>query len=98
MLIFHVKCIRKKELELHIKLRGCIIVKILISVLLSLAVSHNIIAEAAPDNNVHLVLDSLDYNDIIPKEFHKTIDLEGIKDNKNLNLTGLDKLNIFILE
>jgi protein-tyrosine phosphatase len=94
MLIFHVKYIRKKELEVHIKLRVGIIVKILIPVFLSLVVSHNITAEATPDNNVHLALDSLDYNDIIPKEFRKTTNLEGIKDNKNLKLIGLDKLNI----
>lgn len=79
---------------MHIKLRICIIVKILIAVFLSLVVSYNVIAEAASDNNIHLVLDSLDYSDIIPKEFRKTTDLEGIKDNKNLKLIGLDKLNI----
>ncbi|NLM44827.1 MAG: phytase [Clostridiales bacterium] len=44
--------------------------------------------------DVNLVVDSPGHVDILPKNFRKTTDLTVIKDNKNLNLTGLDKLNI----
>lgn len=43
---------------------------------------------------VNLVVDSPGHVDILPNNFRKTTDLSIIKDNKNLNLTGLDKLNI----
>lgn len=71
-----------------------IILKVFISAVLLLITSQNIIVQAALENNVHLVLDSLNYNETIPKEFRKTTDLESIKNNKNLKLIGLDKLNI----
>ena len=44
--------------------------------------------------DVNLVVDSPGHVDILPRNFRKTTDLTIIKDNKNLNLTGLDKLNI----
>jgi len=43
---------------------------------------------------VNLVVDSPGNVDALPKNFRKTTDLSIIKDNKSLNLTGLDKLNI----
>lgn len=46
------------------------------------------------DNTVHLVLDLFTPDDTIPKEFRKTTDLTAIKENKNLNLNGLEKLNV----
>lgn len=52
------------------------------------------IGTKASVNDVHLVLDSLKgYNDI-PNNFRKTSDLSKIRDNKTINITGLDKLNI----
>lgn len=75
------------------KLRIPILPIFLLSIFLSFLVSKNISAEIT-NNNVHLVLDSSSYNDILPKNFRKTTDLTTIKDNKNLNLNGLDKLNI----
>jgi hypothetical protein len=78
---------------LYKKLKVPILLTLLISIFLSLLVRTNISAEII-DNNVHIVLDSLDHYDIFPKDFRKTTDLTIIKDNKNLNLSGLDKLNI----
>ena len=75
------------------KLKVPILLTLLISIFLSLLVRKNISAEII-DNNVHIVLDSLAHYDIFPKDFRKTTDLTIIKDNKNLNLSGLDKLNI----
>ncbi|WP_251861691.1 GxGYxYP domain-containing protein [Clostridium sp. Marseille-Q2269] len=50
---------------------------------------------SATDNNnsVNLVLDSQN-NDKIPAKFRKSSDLSNLKGNKNINLTGLDTLNI----
>lgn len=45
-------------------------------------------------NDVHLVVDLLDYVDKLPKNFRKTTNLSVIENNKNINLVGLDKLNI----
>lgn len=45
-------------------------------------------------NDVHLVVDLLEYTDKLPKNFRKTTDLSVVEGNKNLNLAGLDKLNI----
>jgi hypothetical protein len=78
---------------LHKKLKISVLLILLISIFLSFLMSKNIRAEIT-DNNVHLVLDSSGYNDTLPKEFRKTTDLTAIKDNKNLNINGLDKLNI----
>lgn len=51
--------------------------------------------KAQPNNaNVNIILDSLTKKEELPKEFRKTTELSIIKDNKNLNLNGLDKLNI----
>ena len=43
---------------------------------------------------VNLVVDLVGNVDSLPKNFRKTTDLSAIKDMKDLNLTGLDKLNI----
>jgi len=51
-------------------------------------------AKALDDNKVNLILDALSENNVLPKNFRKTTDLTTIKDNKALNLNGLDKLNI----
>lgn len=71
-----------------------ILLILIITIFSSFVVSKNIVSEAFAENNVHLVLDSLTYNNILPRNFRKTSDLTVIKGNKNLNLNGLDKLNI----
>lgn len=60
----------------------------------SITINDYIKAESIQENNVNLVLDTLNYKDSIPKNFRKTTALAAIKDNKNLNLKGMDKLNI----
>ena len=77
-----------------LKISVSILLTFLITIFSSFAVSKSIVAEASDTSNVNLVLDSLTYNDILSKNFRKTSDLTVIKDNKNLNLKGLDKLNI----
>jgi len=67
---------------------------ILIYIISSLTVGSFIKAENIIDNNVNLVIDILDYKESLPKNFRKTTDLSAIKDNKALNLNGMDKLNI----
>jgi protein-tyrosine phosphatase len=67
---------------------------VLISIFLSFGANKNVIAQTPAENNVHLIFDSLGYINVVPREFRKTTDLTAIKDNKNLNLNGLDKLNI----
>ena len=77
------------------KISVSILLILLLTILSSLLlVNKNIVVEAFEVNNVNLVLDSFNYNKIIPKNFRKTSDLTVIKDNKNLNLKGFDKLNI----
>ncbi|WP_242982122.1 MULTISPECIES: GxGYxYP domain-containing protein [unclassified Clostridium] len=63
-------------------------------IFLSFTANNTIITKAAEENNVHLILDSLDYNDVLPKNFRKTSDLSTIQDNKDLNLKGVEQLNI----
>ena len=69
---------------------------ILMVIIFSFAVNKNAIAEmpSDKDNGVHLILDAFKYNNILPKHFRKTTDLAVVKDNKDLDLKGLDKLNI----
>lgn len=71
-----------------------IILTLLMAIFSSLLVTKNIAAEICEDNNVHLILESSNSNRIFPKNFRKTSELSNIKDNKSLNLRGLDKLNI----
>jgi protein-tyrosine phosphatase len=78
---------------LHKKLR--ISVSILLTLLITIFSSFVVgVSSVAQASDVNLVLESLNYNNIIPKNFRKTSDLTIIKDNKNLKLNGLDKLNI----
>jgi hypothetical protein len=72
------------------------IVSILLSIFYFLTIKSGMAqASDAPldTNNINLVLDSLDYNDM-PKNFRKSSNLINIQNNKNLNLSGLDTLNI----
>lgn len=66
----------------------------IIAIFLSLVLNGNILAQTSDEKEVNLVLDSLTYTDILPKHFRKTSDLTGIKQGENLNLKGMDKLNI----
>lgn len=75
------------------KLKFPILLILFISIVVSFIVGKNIKAQAS-NGSVNLVLDSLSKKEERPKEFRKTTDLSIIKDNKNLNLNGLDKLNI----
>ncbi|MFT8352752.1 fused DSP-PTPase phosphatase/NAD kinase-like protein [Clostridium saccharoperbutylacetonicum] len=67
---------------------------ILITIVFSYIMNVNVMAKMPDDNGVHLILDAFKYNDILPNHFRKTTDLTVIKDNKDLMLNGLDKLNI----
>jgi len=69
---------------------------ILMVIIFSFAVNKNAIAEmpSDKDNGVHLILDAFKYNNILPNHFRTTTDLAVVKDNKDLDLKGLDKLNI----
>lgn len=60
----------------------------------SLASDMCIAAKEDDSNIAHLVLDPLEHTDLLPKNFRKTTDLTSIKENKALNLKGMDKLNI----
>ena len=67
---------------------------ILITIVFSYIMNVNVMAKMPNDNGVNLILDAFKYNDTLPKHFRKTTDLTVIKDNKDLMLNGLDKLNI----
>lgn len=60
------------------------ILTLLIVSIFSLAVNNNAIAQVPSDkdNGVHLILDSVNYNSVLPKHFRKTTDLAVVKDNK----------------
>jgi hypothetical protein len=75
---------------------GISILLILISIFFSLIMKKVIVQAyevSLDNNNVNLILDSLDYNDM-PKNFRKSSDLINTQNNKNLNLKGLNTLNI----
>ena len=71
-----------------------IIFTLIVAISLSCLLSTSIEAQTMDDNDVNLVVDVPDYKDILPKNFRKTTDLTDIKTNKDINITGLDKLNI----
>ena len=72
------------------------ILSILLSIFYSLTIKSGI-AQASDvsldTNNINLVLDSLEYKNMT-KNFRKSSNLINIQNNKNLNLSGLDKVNI----
>lgn len=75
-------------------------VTLFMSVILLIAVSlysvsgKNTSSKASNVNNVNLVLDSLNNNDSLPKNFRKTSDYTVLKGRKDINFNGLNKLNI----
>lgn len=78
---------------MHKKLKIPAVLTVLIATFLSFIISKNTKAKVSSDN-VNLVLDSLTYNNILPKNFRKTTELTVLNKNKKLNLKGLDMLNI----
>lgn len=78
---------------MHKKLKMPTVLTVIIDIISSFVVNKNTKAEVSGDN-INLVSDSLKYNNFLPKKFRKTSDLKALNDNKNLNLKGLDKLNI----
>jgi protein-tyrosine phosphatase len=83
----------RKGLLLNKKLRLPIFIVMFIF-LFSLINTHNVIAKFINDNNANLILDTKNYKDNLPSNFRKTTDLNAVQDNKNLNLKGLNYLNI----
>lgn len=81
---------------MNIKLKKITVLGILLTIIFSFAVNKNAKAEmpSDKDNGVHLILDAFKYNNILPNHFRKTTDLAVVKDNKDLDLKGLDSLNI----
>lgn len=72
------------------------ILLLLLSIVYSLTIKNEITqaSDVSLDaNNINLILDSLNYNDM-PKNFRKSSNLMNIQSNKNLNISGLDTLNI----
>ncbi|PRR82402.1 fused DSP-PTPase phosphatase/NAD kinase-like protein [Clostridium vincentii] len=72
------------------------ILLILLSALYSLVLRNEKLQDSyvsLGDNNINLILDSLNYNDM-PRNFRKSSNLIHIQNNKILNLSGLDSLNI----
>lgn len=72
---------------------------ILVSSILIIILSSSLVTKAASlecfeNDNVNLVLDSFKNTNTLPQNFRKTTDLTAIKDNKSLNIKGLDNLNI----
>lgn len=76
------------------KLKIYILLIILIIIFSSFTSNKSSLAGVTHINNANLVLDSSADNNKLPKKFRRTSDLATIKDNKNLNLKGLDGLNI----
>ncbi|AGF58096.1 hypothetical protein B0P06_003592 [Clostridium saccharoperbutylacetonicum] len=76
------------------KLKLLVILVMFMTTISSFMVKKNVEAQSVEENIAHLVLDTSTEGETIPKEFRKTSDLTSIKDNKNINLKGLDKLNI----
>lgn len=77
-------------------LKVIIILMLVIVSIFSFVINKNAIAEipSDKDNGVHLIFDAFKYNSILPNHFRKTTDLAVVKNNKELDLKGLDRLNI----
>lgn len=80
----------KKNLKIII-----ILILVIVSIF-SFVINKNVIAEISSDkdNGVHLIFDAFKYNSILPNHFRKTTDLAVVKNNTDLDLKGLDRLNI----
>lgn len=83
---------KEKALPLNKRFEISTFFIILFYIISSLTVGSFIKAESIRDNNVNLVIDTLDYKESPPKNFRKTTNLSAIKDNKNLNPKGKNKL------
>ena len=65
---------------------------LLLSIFTSFFISNTLVV-SAKDNDVHLVLDTKNINNL-PNNFRTTSDLERLKNLSNINMKGLDTLNI----
>ncbi|WP_300381174.1 phytase [Clostridium sp.] len=77
-----------------IKISRYIVLTVVIAISLNVQISKSIVAQAFYESSVNLILDSPGYNDILSKNFRKTSNLKAIESNKNLNLKGLENLDI----
>ena len=75
----------------HFK-KNALIIFLLLSIFTSFFISNTLVV-SAEDNDVHLVLDTKNINNL-PNNFRTTSDLERLKNLSNINMKGLDTLNI----
>ncbi|EGT2192535.1 fused DSP-PTPase phosphatase/NAD kinase-like protein [Clostridium perfringens] len=75
----------------HFK-KNALIIFLLLSIFTSFFINNTSIV-SAEDNNVNLVLDTKNINNL-PNNFRTTSDLERLKNLSNINMKGLDTLNI----
>lgn len=75
--------------------------KVALFLLMIMTISLSLLPNAAIEaqavdtqKDVHLVVDLVHDVNALPKNFRKTTNLAVIENNKDINLTGLDKLNI----
>ncbi len=82
---------------MHKKIKSSVsILLIVLSIFFSSTINSKIAQaedKSLDTNTVNLVLNSSNYKEM-PKNFRKTSDLTYLKNNKELNLSGLEKLNI----
>ncbi|MHB7979305.1 hypothetical protein CF067_11575 [Clostridium sporogenes] len=69
------------------------ILLVLVGVLCFFSITNEPTSATDDNNTVNLVLDSRNNNEI-PKKFRKSSDISNVEKNKNINLSGLNTLNI----
>ena len=75
----------------HFK-KNALIIFLVLSIFTSFFISNTLVV-SAEDNDIHLVLDTKNINNL-PNNFRTTSDLERLKNLSNINMKGLDTLNI----
>lgn len=78
----------KKIFKLNIS-----ILLVLVGVLCFFSITNKPTSAIDDNNTINLVLDSQNNNEI-PKKFRKSSDISNVEKNKNINLSGLNTLNI----
>ncbi|HDK7174445.1 TPA: hypothetical protein PTV31_000987 [Clostridium botulinum] len=78
----------KKIFKLNIS-----ILLVLVGVLCFFSITNKPTSAIDDNNTINLVLDSRNNNEI-PKKFRKSSDISNVEKNKNINLSGLNTLNI----
>ena len=91
-LLFITKYIKVILLYLNILRKTHLLFFLLLSIFTSFFISNTLVV-SAKDNDVHLVLDTKNINNL-PNNFRTTSDLERLKNLSNINMKGLDTLNI----